>query len=283
VRAGNWRGAGRVRRGIVAGKEKYSGSPAGHVWRRLDALDFVNRALLFAATLLVCLFPFLIIVNSLAGRPATNLLIRRLGLSRQAAAIVGDLFRSSASTSSAVTGTSWVFFILSGIAAGSAVQELYQRAFDLSRRGARDKLPALGWLAALTGFLFVSGWAGPWLRDRAGPVVLAIAGLVAVTSFWWFTMWFLLAGRVPWRRLLPCAVATGTYWLAMMAVFSVTFSGMVVSNYREYGPIGVVFSLMSLLIAIGVVLILGAVTGLVWGERGLSFRAAVGKLRRPRR
>jgi hypothetical protein len=44
-------------------------------------------------------------------------LARRLGLNQQAAADVGGLFTSSAATSSAVTGTAWVFFILGGIAA----------------------------------------------------------------------------------------------------------------------------------------------------------------------
>jgi membrane protein len=275
-------GIGRVRRGIEVGREKFSGSSADRLWRRLGALDFINRAMVFAATLLVCLFPFLIVVNSLAGRSTARGLAGHLGLDPQAAAIVGGLFASSAATSTAVTGASWVFFILSGVAAASAVQELYQRAFGLSGRGVRDKLCALAWLAALLGLLFLSGWAGPLLRGAAGPVVLGIAGLVTVTGFWWFTMWFLLAGRVPWRRLLPCAIATGAFWLAMEAIFSAVFSSMVVANYKVYGPIGVVFSLMSLLIAIGVVLILGAVTGLVWGERGLSFRDALGKLRRPR-
>ena len=48
------------------------------------------------------------------------------------------------------------------------------------------------------------------------------------------------------------------------------------------GPIGVVFALMSWLIAIGVVIILGAVAGIVWWERNLSFRTALKKLRRNR-
>ncbi|MEE1782838.1 hypothetical protein PUR71_07905 [Streptomyces sp. SP17BM10] len=42
-----------------------------------------------------------------------------------------------------------------------------------------------------------------------------------------------------------------------------------------------VFFLMSWLIAHGVVISLGAVTGIVWRERGLSLRAAL--RRRPRR
>jgi len=43
----------------------------------------------------------------------------------------------------------------------------------------------------------------------------------------------------------------------------------------------VVFGLMSFFIAVGVVIILGAAVGLMWQDRGLSFRAAARKLRRP--
>jgi membrane protein len=93
-------------------------------------------------------------------------------------------------------------------------------------------------------------------------------------------MRFLLAGRIPWRRLFPSAVATGLCWLGMVAVFSATFSGMVISSYDRYGPIGIVFDIMSFLLAIGVMIILGAMAGIVWHERGLSFRAAFGKWRR---
>ena len=62
-------------------------------------------------------------------------------------------------------------------------------------------------------------------------------------------------------------------------VFSVIFTGMVTSDDKEYGSIGVVFALMSWLIAIGVVIILGAVAGIVWQGRNLSFTAPLKKLR----
>jgi len=67
----------------------------------------------------------------------------------------------------------------------------------------------------------------------------------------------------------------------MVAAFSATFSGMVISSYIRYGSI-IVFDTMSYLLAIGVVIILGAVVGIVRHERGMSFRAAFGKLRRAR-
>ena len=290
VAANGGRGARhRVRHGteaakgkIEVAKGKYAGSSAEHLWRRLDSMDFINRGMLFAATLLLCLFPFLIIANALAGQSAATGLARHLGLNKQAAADVGGLFTSSAATSSAVTGTAWVFFILGGIAAATAIQALYEAAFELDSRGARDMLRRLIWLAVLVGCSALAGWAGPGLRGAGGPVLLGVIGLVVLTGFWWFTSWFLLAGRISWRDLFPAAVATAVFWLGMEAVFSVIFSGMVTSYDTKYGPIGVVFALMSWLIAIGVVIILGAVAGIVWQERNLSFRAAFKKLRRDR-
>jgi membrane protein len=267
---------------IEVAKRKYAGSSAEHLWRRLDSMDFINRGLMVAATLLLCLFPFLIVANALAGQSAASGLARHLGLNKQAAADVGSLFTSSAATSSAVTGTAWVFFILGGIAAATAIQGLYERAFELDSRGTRDVLRRLIWLAVLVGCSALAGWAGPWLRGAGGPVLLGIIGLVVLTGFWWFTIWFLLGGRISWRDVFPSAVATAVFWLGMEAVFSVVFSGIVTSDDKKYGPIGVVFALMSWLIAIGVVIILGAVAGIVWRERNLSFRAAFRKLRRDR-
>ena len=273
-------GAQAAKGKIEAAQGKYAGSPAEHLWRRLDGMDFINRGMVFAGTLLLCFFPFLIIANALAGQSAASGLARHLGLNQQAAADVGGLFTSSAATSSAVTGTAWVFFILGGLAAAATIQDLYERAFELDRRGVRDMLRGLVWLAVLVACSALAGWAGPGLRSAGGPVLLAVTGLVVFTGFWWFTIWFLLAGRISWRDLFPAAVATAVFWLGMEAVFSVIFSGMVTSYDKKYGPIGVVFALMSWLIAIGVVIILGAVAGIVWQERNLSFRAALKKLRR---
>ncbi|MFD0351212.1 hypothetical protein ACFQ0M_44585 [Kitasatospora aburaviensis] len=66
----------------------------------------------------------------------------------------------------------------------------------------------------------------------------------------------------------------------MVAFFNLALSRMVVNSNREYGPIGAVFALMSVFIAIGVVIILGAATGMTWQDRGMSVRAAAARLRR---
>jgi membrane protein len=175
-----------------------------------------------------------------------------------------------------------VFFVLNGIAAATALQEIHEQAFDLPHRGPSFIPRRLAWLGVLVGTSLLTGWVAPGLRHAGGPVLLAAAGLVWATGFWWLTMWILLAGRIPWRKLFPAACATGVLYVAMEGFFSLFFSGMVISNEKKYGPIGVIFALLAYLIAIGVVVVLGAAVGLVWQERGLSFTGVVSKLRRAR-
>ena len=271
-------GGGRVSERV---KKKVADSSAAYLWHRLDALDFMNQALLLAGTLLLCVFPFLIVLSALSGRGAASSFSRRLGLNQQAAADLGHLFTSSGTTSATINTACLVLLVLFALAGANAIQQLYERIFDLDSRGVRDLLRRLIWAALVVGWIFLSGLVGPTVR-AGGPVAVGIVILVAFTGFWWFAMRFLLGGRITWRRLFPCAVATGLCWLGMVAVFSATFSGMVISSYDRYGPIGVVFDLLSYAIAVGVVIILGAVTGLVWQDRRLSFRAALSRLGRHR-
>jgi membrane protein len=283
MRGGDLPGAGRVRRSAQWGKKKYAGSFAEDLWHRLDAMDFINRGIQFAATLLLCYVPFLIVVSALGRWSAADILTRYTGLNGQAASDVSQLFAPPDATASAVVGTaSMVFFVLNGIAAATALQEIHEQAFDLPHRGTSFIPRRLAWLGLLIGTSLLAGWAASGLRHAGGPVLLAAAGLVWATGFWWLTMWILLAGRIPWRKLFPAACATGVLYVAMEGFFSLFFSGMVVSNEKKYGPIGVIFALLAYLIAIGVVVVLGAAVGLVWQERGLSFTGVVSKLRRAR-
>jgi len=80
-------------------------------------------------------------------------------------------------------------------------------------------------------------------------------------------MWLLLGGRMSWRELFPSAVATGICWLGMTVTFRLTMSDTVITDYRKYGGVGIIIAFMSYLIAIGVVIVLGAVVGMVWRER----------------
>jgi membrane protein len=256
----------RANKVVAPVKKRYSGSFAEQHWNRLSEVDFINKGMLFAAVLLLCAFPFYIVVNSLAGHSAANGIARRLGLNQHAAADVSHVFAPASSTSASLSGLAYVFFILGGIAAAAAVTDLYQQVFHLKGRGMKNLPQELAWLAVVIGGSLVMGRVGPAFHAAVGPFVYVL-GVGFFALFWWFTMWLLLAGRVRWRTLLPAAIATAICWIGMEVVFALTFSSDIISNDKKYGPIGVVFALMSFLIAIGVVIIIGAVFGVVWQER----------------
>jgi len=58
------------------GQKKYVGSWAEDLLRRLVAMDVINQGMLFAATLLLCLFPFPI-ASALTGRQVVTTLAAR--------------------------------------------------------------------------------------------------------------------------------------------------------------------------------------------------------------
>jgi membrane protein len=235
--------------------------------RRLQAMDVANRGMLFAAVLLFCVVPFVIVLQALAGRSAVTKMTERFGLTEDAAKAAGHVFTSPSNTSSTLTGLSWVFLILGGIAAAAALQELYERAFGAEGRGIKDTPRQILWLGAAVAAAALMGWAQPWLHDVGGPALAGVASLAGSTAFWWFSMWLLLAGRLTWRQLFPSALATGICWLGMEIVFRLTMSNMITSNYQKYGPIGLAFALMTFLLAIGLVIIVGAIVGVAWRER----------------
>lgn len=259
---------------VTATRRWFPDSLIGQVWRRLQSLDFMNRGTLLAAVLLLCFIPFMIVARSIAGRSAATGLTTRFGLDRQAADAVGQVFLSPKATSSAISGFSWVFLVLGGIAAAAAIQQLYESAFDLKPRGLRDTPRQAAWLALVVVASGLAGWAGPTLHSFAGPVLLGVVGLVWFTALWWLGMWVLLGGRMGWSRLFPSALATAILWLGTTVAFRLTLSATITTDYRKYGAIGVIFGVMSVLIAIGVVILLGAVVGLVWQERRATRTAA---------
>jgi membrane protein len=256
-----------VRKAQAAVKSRIEYWQQSALVRRLQAADLINRGMLFAAVLLLCFVPFLLVLQSLSGRNQAAGFIMRFGLTSEAAHAVRQALTSPSTTSAAIDGLSWVFLIVGGIAAAAAIQDLYERVFEVEGRGFRDTPWRIAWLACAVGTSFLTGWVQPWFSRVGGASLDAFAAMIGATAFWWFSMWLLLKGKEGWRDLFPSALATGICWVGMEIVFRLTLSTTIVSDYKKYGAIGVVFAIMSLLIAIGVVIMFGAVLGVVWRER----------------
>jgi len=104
-------------------------STAGTFWSRLNAIDFMNSSLQFAALAVLCLFPFLITVSAESGGDARHALVARLGLDQQAARDVDQLMSSGthAVTTLSIIGAAVVLLGALGIA--STLQVWYERAY----------------------------------------------------------------------------------------------------------------------------------------------------------
>ena len=148
----------------------------------------------------------------------------------------------------------------------SSLQVIYERVFGQPHRGWKDVLRFATWVGVLFGFLVADSVISDPVHALAGPVGQGLVTYIGVAAFFWGTMYFLLAGRMSWRRLIRPAIATALLWIGLELFSLVYFSSSIISDSRLYGTIGVVFSLMVWFIAIGAVIVLGAAAGATWDQ-----------------
>jgi membrane protein len=253
----------RARNRVVAVRERYEKSWTGEIGRQLKALDFVNWITIFGAALLWSALPLIILLSSLADTKIDDDLSRHIGLNNQGTHIVETLFRGTPAHSVDAILTGFLFTIGGVVAVVSSLQLIYERIFGQEPRGWRNLPRGVVWLVALLALLVFDGITNRPEHD-VGPAVLDLVGLVTTTLFLWWTLHFLLAGRVSWRRLIRPAITSGLLWFGFGLFSSVYFSPVLISDSHTYGTIGVVFSLLTWFFLIGAVIVLGAILGAVW-------------------
>ncbi|WP_377267831.1 YhjD/YihY/BrkB family envelope integrity protein [Peterkaempfera sp. SMS 1(5)a] len=248
-----------------AAARRLGSGEAGMVWNRLTAVDFFGNSFQLAALAILCFFPFLIVVTAAAGRDAVAVVVGWLGLDQQAAQAVATLFKTSPGPGT-LTVTSACLLVLGAMAVAGTLQSWYRKVFDVPGGGCRDVAAQLLWLAALLVYGAVQVEGGRALGSVGGPVLQGLFGLVLAVVFWWWSLEVLLAGAVRWRALFPAALATGLCWTGLGVFSALYFSEAIVANEHSYGPIGVVMTILSWLVAVGVVVHLGAVVGRLYVE-----------------
>jgi membrane protein len=199
------------------------------------------------------------------------LVARRLGLSAPATRDFQSLFAGPAVVRSSSSWVSAVVTVLSAYAWPTALQKGYQLAWHLPSRGRRDIWRPLLWLGVLLGALATLAVVGGVLRDGAVPggTWLLLVLLAPAVFLWaWWTQHLLLGGRVGWRPLLPGAITIAVGLYALRTGAQLSLSPQISDNYDRYGPIGIVFVLLSWFIGFAVVMLGGAVVGAeVWEVR----------------
>jgi membrane protein len=256
--------AGRTRARGVALRSRYTASWAGEIGRELKALDFVNWITMFGAALLWSAVPLLVLLSSFADERIDDDISRHIGLNAEGTHIVESLFRGTPSHGVEPILTGFLFCFGGVVAVASSLQLIYERVFGQEPRGWRNLPRGIAWVAGLVALLAIEGAVNGPIKHDGGPVLLDLVGLASSTLFFWWTMHFLLSGRVAWRRLARPALASGLLWLGFGLFSSLYFSPLLISDSHTYGTIGVVFSLLTWFFLIGGVIVLGAVAGAAW-------------------
>jgi membrane protein len=263
-------------RGIVtrvsATKERIDSSSVGHVQRRLVQADLSNQAMILASLALSLMLPVLVTVAALLPLGEAHSLPaavgQRLGLSSEAIADLQKLFptRDAVRGSSTVLGS--IFTLVSAYAWPTALQRGYEIAWGVPSRGWRGLWRPFAWLTAFVAIGAVllvlprSGLADPWRT------ILVLVLWTPVLFGWsWWTQYFLLRGEVGWRQLLAGAVAMTIGLVAVRAFAAVYLSTAIHYNFSRYGPLGIVFMLLTWLIVLSVVMLGGPVLGAALHER----------------
>lgn len=255
---------------FAAARRWFEGSSLGRLLAQMKAIDAFNWTTIFGAELLWSVLPLLILVSSLANHRIEDDISKHIGLDRHGSAIVRGLFRESPSHDAFAIVTGLLLSLAGTFAVVGSMQLMYERLFDQEHQTRRDVPRVIAWVLVLLAALAAQTIVRGPVRDAAGTVGEIIVRFVAETLFFWWTMHFLLAGRVPWRVLFPSAVLTAVLWLGLALFSSVFFSSAVVDDSKQYGTIGVVFTFLSWFILIGAVIVFGAALGINWRNRGVS-------------
>ena len=155
-----------------------------------------------------------------------------------------------------------VVTVLSVTACSRALQRLCERSWHLRR--ASTRVVAWRWFAWICVWLVVlvgqSGirnglGVGEWLG-----VPLSVA---TSTLLWWWTQRLLLGGRIAWLPLLPGAVLTAVGMIVLFAASRIYMPRTLSRSIAQFGPLGSVFTLLSWIIVICIVISTAIASGYV--------------------
>ena len=238
----------------------------GRVFARYTEISGYDRALALATQAFVALVPMVIVVVALvpeASRDtAVSGLTERLQLSDAATSAIGELIARPPGASGSITVVGAALLVVSVVGFTRSLQRTYLAAWELPSLGlpgfGYGLLGAIALVAEVVALLFVA----PLFAALPGAVVLtALTRLVPSVLVWWPLQRLLLAGRVGWRALLPGAVASGVSQVVVMSVSGLYVADQIDQQAARFGLIGVAFVLVTWLIALGLLLVLGAVVG----------------------
>lgn len=258
-------------------RQQFDDTAAGHLTRRALEVDVIHQALVFAALGFMLVVPILISLSALvplgAGGGVAAGFAARVGLTDEATRDLQVLFPVQATVRASATWGGVLLSVVCAISWPLTLQKGYEVAWGLPRAGFRELWRPVAWLFTVVALIVVVALLGV-VSSVGGRIAIVVLGVPALVAWTWWTQHFLLGGRVTWRPLLPGAVAIALGLVGLKVLAELLLSTSIVTHSDLYGPIGVVFILLSWLIALSVVFLGGALLGATLAERARGRAAA---------
>ncbi|GAB2698918.1 ribonuclease BN [Kitasatospora kifunensis] len=255
----------------------YCGRTISDAERRLPVLTTLTGRLLaarimeagtrLAAQIFLTAVPLLFIVAATAPYTIRNNLLHSVravfGLNGASAEQLQELYATDGGDlreGTSVIGT--LIVLLSATSSSRALARICQRAWGLG--AAPTRVAIWRWFAWLLTWLLVLTLQGPVRSGFGAGLWLGVPlSFLSGVCIWWWSQHLLLAGRMPWLPLLPAAVLAAAATSALSITAHLYIPRALNRSLAEYGPLGSVFTLLSWLVAVCVVLTAALTIGAV--------------------
>jgi membrane protein len=235
------------------------------VVNRFQMVAGFDRAVALASSALTAVIPLAVvsgaIMERLGVKDFADRIIERYHLTGRGAQAVKDVFAPAGGTSTSVSITGALILLVTVLSFTRAVQRLFEQTWELPPLSVRNSLNGLRWSVALMVYLVVVGGIHAVI-GRGNLEVVASALVLPLTAvFFVWGGWVLSAKRIPWRQLIPFAVAVS----ALDAIYSVGATVYVPHLFNtyasRYGVIGAVFAMISTLFCVTLIVVGSAALG----------------------
>jgi agmatinase len=263
--AGARRKAGEAFR---AGRNRLEPTVVGRVWKQLAGLGVIDSSLQFAAVFTLGFIPFLMVLSGVLGSGPSCVIVIGSGFSfsAQAGQHITTLFTHSRTAPATHSMLGLVVAVLGGLAISHMIQTWYATIFRAQVHGWKAFARRAEWLAGVFGLVALQVVIGRRIEPPGGHIAAASAQFLLAIAFWWWSLHCLLSGQVSWRRLFPAGLSTALCCIGLGLYIAYVASPAIVANEARYGPIGVVMTLVTAEIGLGVAVQLGAVIGATVGR-----------------
>ena len=238
------------------------------LFRRIEGRD---RVLMLAGQAFIAVFPLMIVVATIRtsrdGLQVGDWVVREFGLTGSTATAVSLLFGRPPGQAGGITVASVLVLLWTFTSFARSLQQTFEAAWDLPRRGWHGATWSLGAIGAFAVTPALSGWIGSLRGTAIAPdVAVVLAQAVVVITGWAAVSYLMLSGRVPFTTMLPGAAASAVVQLLIGWWTALYVPNLISRNAARYGVIGVAMGLISWLIIVSAGIVCSAVAGPVLHE-----------------